>query len=106
MFAPVRSYILAIRSHSLILVSVDTVLYRVQFFCHVFDVSMKYWMQWRWKKLSETLKIQIQEKDVRKKAPDINSMMSGHGANPIFFNKKDKDWTSGTLVNPPPLYVR
>ena len=32
-------------------------------------------------------------------------MMSGHGANPIFFNKKNKDWTSRTLANPPP-YVR
>ena len=28
--------------------------------------------------------------------------MSGHGANPIFFNKKNKDWTSRTLANPPP----
>ena len=27
--------------------------------------------------------------------------MSGHGANPIFFNKKNKDWTSRTLANPP-----
>ena len=27
-------------------------------------------------------------------------MMSGHGTNPIFFNKKIKDWTSRTLVNP------
>ena len=33
-------------------------------------------------------------------------MMSGHGGNPIFFNKKNKDWTSKTLVNPPPPYVR
>ena len=29
-------------------------------------------------------------------------MMSGHGANPIFFNKKNKDWTSRTLANPHP----
>ena len=29
-------------------------------------------------------------------------MMSGHGANPIFFDKKKKDWTSRTLANPPP----
>ena len=29
-------------------------------------------------------------------------MMSGHGANPIFFNKKNKDWMSRTLANPPP----
>ena len=28
--------------------------------------------------------------------------MSNHGANPIFFNKKNKDWTSRTLANPPP----
>ena len=28
-------------------------------------------------------------------------MMSGHGANPIFFNKKKKDWTSRTFANPP-----
>ena len=28
--------------------------------------------------------------------------MSGHGANPIFFNKKNKDWTSKTIVNPHP----
>ena len=30
-------------------------------------------------------------------------MMSGHGANPIFCNKKDKDWASRTLAthNPP-----
>ena len=28
----------------------------------------------------------------------------GHGANPIFFNKKQsEDWTSRTLANPPPL---
>ena len=33
-------------------------------------------------------------------------MMSGHGENPIFFNKKNKDWTSRTLRNPPYLYVR
>ena len=31
------------------------------------------------------------------------SMMAGHGANPIFFNDKEKDWTSRTLANPPPL---
>ena len=30
-------------------------------------------------------------------------MMSGHGANSIFFNKKDKDWTSRTLATPHPL---
>ena len=29
-------------------------------------------------------------------------MMSGHGANTIFFNKKNRDWTSRTLANPPP----
>ena len=28
-------------------------------------------------------------------------MMSGHGTNPIFLNKKNKDWTSRTLANPP-----
>ena len=29
-------------------------------------------------------------------------MMSGHGANPIFFNKiKIKNWSSRTLVPPP-----
>ena len=28
--------------------------------------------------------------------------MSVHGANPIFFNKKNKDWTSRTLANQPP----
>ena len=28
--------------------------------------------------------------------------MSGHGANPIFVNKKNKEWTSRTLANPPP----
>ena len=28
--------------------------------------------------------------------------MSGHGANPIFFNKKNKDWTSRTLTPPLP----
>ena len=28
--------------------------------------------------------------------------MSGYGANPVFFNKKKKDWTPGTLANPPP----
>ena len=33
---------------------------------------------------------------------DWISMMSGHDANPIFFNKKNKDWTSRTLANPPP----
>ena len=34
-------------------------------------------------------------------------MMSDHGANPIFFNKKNKDCTSRTLANPqpPPPYV-
>ena len=31
------------------------------------------------------------------------SMMSGHGANPIFFIKNNKDWTSRTLDNPHPL---
>ena len=30
------------------------------------------------------------------------SKMSGHGVNSIFFNKKNKDWTYGTLANPPP----
>ena len=29
------------------------------------------------------------------------SKMSGHGVNSIFFNKKNKDWTYGTLANPP-----
>ena len=34
-------------------------------------------------------------------------MMSGHGANPIFFNKKNKDWKSRTLATPLPTpYVR
>ena len=28
-------------------------------------------------------------------------MMSGHGGNPIFFNKKNKDWTPRTLANHP-----
>ena len=28
--------------------------------------------------------------------------MSGHDANPIFFNIKNKDWTSRTLANLPP----
>ena len=27
-------------------------------------------------------------------------MMSGHGANPIFFNKKNKDWTFRALATP------
>ena len=31
------------------------------------------------------------------------SIMSGRGANSIFFNKKDKDWTPRTLANPPLL---
>ena len=30
-------------------------------------------------------------------------MMSGYGANPIFFNKRNKDWKSRTLANPHPL---
>ena len=29
-------------------------------------------------------------------------MKSGHGANPVFFNKKNKDCTSRTLPNIPP----
>ena len=29
-------------------------------------------------------------------------MMSGHGANLIFFDKKNKNWTSRTLTNPHP----
>ena len=29
-------------------------------------------------------------------------MKSGHGANPIFFNKKNKDWTSERLLTPHP----
>ena len=33
-------------------------------------------------------------------------MISGHGVNPIFFNKKNKHWTSRTLANPQPLQVR
>ena len=37
--------------------------------------------------------------------------MSGNDANPVFFNKKktkqkNKDWTSRTLANSPPPYVR
>ena len=44
----------------------NTALYGVQMFCHVFEVSIKDLMQWRWKRLWETLKIQI--KKVRKKA--------------------------------------
>ena len=28
------------------------------------------------------------------------SMMFGHGVNPVFFDKRIKDWTSRTLVNP------
>ena len=28
-------------------------------------------------------------------------MMFGHGAKPIFFIKKKKEWTSRTLANPP-----
>ena len=31
--------------------------------------------------------------------------MSGHGANPIFFNKKNKNWASKALATPTP-YVR
>ena len=27
--------------------------------------------------------------------------MSGHDANSIFFNEKNKDWTYRTLANPP-----
>ena len=27
-------------------------------------------------------------------------MMSGHNPNSVFFNKKNKDWTSRTLANP------
>ena len=35
----------------------------------------------------------------------IISMMCGHGPNPIFFNKKNKDWTSRALAKPPtPLH--
>ena len=29
-------------------------------------------------------------------------MMSGHGPNPIFFNKKNRDGTSRTIANLPP----
>ena len=33
--------------------------------------------------------------------------MPGHGVNPIFLNKGNKDWTSRTLANPhPPLSFR
>ena len=28
-------------------------------------------------------------------------MVSVNGANPIFFTKKNKDWTSRTVANPP-----
>ena len=28
--------------------------------------------------------------------------MSGHGANSIFFNKTNSDWTSRALATPPP----
>ena len=31
-------------------------------------------------------------------------MISDHGENPIFFNKKNKDWTSRTLANPHSLH--
>ena len=27
-------------------------------------------------------------------------MLSGHGANPIFFNNKNKDWTFRIIANP------
>ena len=30
-------------------------------------------------------------------------MMSGHGANPVFFDKKNKDWASRALVLPHPI---
>ena len=33
-------------------------------------------------------------------------MIPGHGANPVFFNEKDKDWTSRRFTNPPPPYVQ
>ena len=33
-------------------------------------------------------------------------MMSGHDSNPIFFNKKNKDWSSRAVANPPTPYVR
>ena len=36
----------------------------------------------------------------------FGSAWSGHGANPVFFNKKNKDWTFKTLTNSSPLYVR
>ena len=29
----------------------------------------------------------------------IITMMSGHGPNPVFFNKKNSNWTSRTLTN-------
>ena len=32
--------------------------------------------------------------------------MSGHGANPVFFNKKNKDWRCRTLATPPPQSLR
>ena len=52
----------------------DTVLYGVWFFCHVFDVSMKYLMQWRWDgRWEKTLKTQIQEKDVRNKVSALGN---------------------------------
>ena len=30
------------------------------------------------------------------------NMIFGHDTNPIFLSKKNKEWTSGTLANPPP----
>lgn len=49
LFVNVKSYILPIRIHSLVRVSIDVVV--DEMWCSVFDESMKYLMQWKLKQL-------------------------------------------------------
>ena len=61
------------------------------------------------KNKTKSLHIQIDDL-VHKKCSDIikgwrhslTSDVSGYSTNPIFFNKKNTDWTSRTLANPYP----
>ena len=45
----------------------DTALYGLQMFCHVFEVSIKYLMQWRWKNFEKLSTFKLKRKKLEKK---------------------------------------
>ena len=57
-------------------------------------------MQWYRQRMASLSDVRVKRKIFCQLC--IISMMSGHCANPIFFNKKNKTWRSRTLANPPP----